>query len=105
MTSETKRFIELSDIIGIRVKCRSCGCSLLIDATKDDGPIGNLMLAHNSVLGICPTCSHPWTATQPGRATWDSDIKEFVRKMQSLKRAVGTLGCALELEIKHENQQ
>ena len=104
MTSELKRFIELSDIIGIRLKCRACGCSLLIAADRDDGPIGELILAHNRTLAACPTCGQTWAEYRPDGNGWDSEIKELIRRMQALKKVGGALGCALELEIEHKEQ-
>lgn len=35
MTSQTKQFIELSDIIALRFDCNHCGASLTIDARKN----------------------------------------------------------------------
>lgn len=105
MTSETKRFIGVPDIIALRLECRSCGCSLLIDVSRDDGPVQNLVLKENYTLSKCPTCGHPWTTTQIGGASgWDSEIKDFLRKMRELKKAEEKFGCAIALEIKNEDQ-
>jgi hypothetical protein len=105
MTSETRKFIGVSDIIALRLECRSCGCSLLIDVSRDGGPVENLMLKENFTLAKCPTCSHPWTANQIGGVVgWDSEIKEFLRKMRALKQVEEKFGCAITLEIRNEEE-
>jgi Zn ribbon nucleic-acid-binding protein len=35
MTLQTKRFIELSDILSLRFECRNCGATLTIDTRKN----------------------------------------------------------------------
>lgn len=102
MTIQTKTFIELSDIIGLRLECKSCGCSLLIETEQDSGTINNLMAANNSVLTKCPTCSHEWAQTSRERLA-DSEAKEFFRALQTLKKLESHYGCVLSLEIKKED--
>ncbi len=34
MTSQTKQFIEVSDLLGVRLECKYCGGSLLISLRK-----------------------------------------------------------------------
>jgi hypothetical protein len=48
MTSETKKFIELSDIVGLRLQCHACKCSLLLDIEREDGLVNSLMAASNA---------------------------------------------------------
>ena len=104
MTSETKRFIELSDIIGLRLKCSSCECSLLLDTQKEGGPIDNLMASNNATLSKCPTCGEGWTQFRERGEPWDSDIKDLLRKLRLLKRVEKNFGCSLSLEIKEEKK-
>ncbi len=104
MTSETKRFIELSDIVGLRLLCRSCGCSLLVDIGREDGPLLNLISSTTSTLMKCPTCGEGWTQLRERGDPWDSNIKDFLRKMQFLRRVESNFGCALGLEIKEEDE-
>jgi hypothetical protein len=51
MTSQTKHYIDLSEIVGIRLQCKSCKCSLLIEIESKDGAVNNLVAAHNTLLG------------------------------------------------------
>lgn len=105
MTSELKRFIELSDIIGMRLRCRSCGCSLLLDTDREGGPIDNLLASTSQTLANCPACKEGWTQFKPQGDPWDSDIKDFLRKMRFLKQVESRLGFSLELEIKNEEKK
>jgi hypothetical protein len=105
MTSETKRFIELSDIVGLRLLCRSCGCSLLVDIEREDGPVVNLISSTTSTLMKCPTCGEGWTQfRERGGDPWDSEVKEFLRKMRFLRQIESKFGFALALEIKDEKK-
>ncbi len=104
MTTQTKTFIELSDIIGLRLECKNCGCSLLLEIEKDSGTINNLMADNNVLLNQCPTCAHAWAQTIRGTAG-DSEIKEFFRAMRILKKLESRYGCALSLEIKPEGSE
>jgi hypothetical protein len=100
MTTSTETYIELSDIVGVRLQCKSCGCSLHLEIEKDNGTINNLLAANNLLLTKCPTCGASWTPMgQPGQ--WlDSEAKEFFRKMRDLKKIEASYGCKLALEIK-----
>jgi hypothetical protein len=104
MTSETKRFIEIPDIIGLRLKCGDCKCSLLIDVEQEKGPINNLMAASNATLLKCPTCGKEWTPFKDRGDAWDSPVKEFLRSMRFLRQIENTLGYTLALEIRDEKK-
>jgi hypothetical protein len=100
MTSQTKTFIELVDIIGLQIECKNCGVSLLINQKN----LASLTDQHNSSLRACPTCASSWTQldtyTPPGtRAGFDSEIKAMVRAINQVKELQDKLGCSLTLEI------
>jgi hypothetical protein len=101
MTSQTKKFIEVSDIVGLRLECGSCGCSLLIETHREDGSINSLMTSGNDVLTKCPTCAHPWVQASQTRL-YDSEIKELFRKIKDLRAVSKYYGCIVTLEIKDE---
>ncbi len=107
MTSQTKRFIELSDIIGLRVQCRNpkCEASLLIG----DAQIMALAQDNDSTLYKCPACRSGWTipATEnlgyPGSERgYDKEIKTFLRMLINMRAFESKVGCHLMLEIKEE---
>jgi hypothetical protein len=62
------------------------------------------MSSTSSTLLNCPTCGEAWTKLRERSDPWDSDIKDFLRKMQFLRRVEGNFGCALGLEIKEEDE-
>lgn len=99
MTTHTETYIELEDIVGVRLLCGACGCSLHLEIKKDGGTINNLLSDANRMLMNCPTCGHIWTAGHSGRP-FDSDVKEFFRKMRDLKKIEESFGCKLAFEIK-----
>ena len=91
MTTQTRKFIELADIIGMRFDCRKCRTSLSLPMEKSPNPPSQ-----------CPNCRCDWTAMPDG-----SDGKE---EFEMLARAIATvarlrLGCAFTLEIKPEPQE
>lgn len=109
MTAESKVFIELSDIIGLRLQCRNCGCSLLIDVTREDGPINDLLSANSFLLSECPTCRTAWIAVNPaaraaGTASFDAEFKKLFRTIRDLRKLLPNFGCSMTLEIKQQSE-
>jgi hypothetical protein len=100
MTSQTKHYIELGDIIGLCLTCRTCGCSVQIETESDQGTINNLLAANNTVLAKCPTCGSSWTETSRNH-TWDSEVKSLLRQMRDLRKIEASFGCAISLQVKH----
>jgi hypothetical protein len=99
MTTQTKVFIELSDIIGLRLECKACGCALSLGADKDGETVGIVLSANSPFMGKCPACGAPWTAAPNPAVMWDSDIKELFRKLRDLKKMEPGFGCSIALEL------
>jgi hypothetical protein len=74
MTIETRCSIELSDILGVELKCGSCGAKTLLDT---DGA---------KVLWDCPVCKTTWLLPQTDEEkklrTFPSQIKSASAKME-----------------------
>jgi len=94
MTVQAKHFIELSDIIGIRLRCAECSAELL------------LPLAHEikvKKLRNCPHCNANWTTNG---TSIEQEIEEVMRHVQilaNLLRGIGfKAGFSLALEINAE---
>jgi len=97
MTTQTKRFIELSDLLGLRFECKECHASLFL-------PLSKVLIA--SRLRSCPHCNHPWLAVMNGQSGTSvygdvSEVVDAVRKLAS--RFDGTLGfpvgCSMLVEV------
>ena len=103
MTSQTKHFIELSDIVGLRLQCRNekCDTSLLLGLDKEAGNLSSLIALDNNVLTMCPGCGSAWMGDGL-RMTFDSEIKKFLRLMGEVKRLEPKFGCSMTFEIKPE---
>jgi hypothetical protein len=109
MTAQTKVFIELTDIIGLRLQCKECGSSLLIGIANTDGTLNELLSPHNYLLAKCPTCESQWTnvdraAAAHGTASFDSHVKQLFRALAEVRKIESALGCALTLEIVPEKK-
>jgi len=95
MTSQTKKFIEVADIIGLRFECRNehCGASLTLTMLE--------AINRNSPLKECPNCGKQWA-----RLT-DADYQPvFQALVDNLRKiAAAPIGCAFALEIKPEIQE
>ena len=93
MTEQTKRFIELSDILAIRCECRNkeCRASLSI-------PLAQVM---GRTVRVCPSCKEPWA--QFGESTYETLFTDLIEKMKALDAA--KLGCALSLEVRCEEEE
>jgi hypothetical protein len=72
MTIQAKRFIELSDIIGLRLRCAECDAELL------------LPLAHElrvKKLRNCPHCNAGWTTKG---TSIEPEIEQVMRHVGAL---------------------
>ncbi len=102
MTSQTKKFIEFADIVGIQLQCKipTCGISLLVSGDA----LVTLSDPNNTTLAKCPTCGTPWTVpgTYPAHKIYDTKVKEFVRMLAEMCNVNGVVGCGIRLEIKDE---
>lgn len=105
MTTQVKIYIEVSDIIGLRLQCKTCGCSLILETEKDSGTVNNLLAANNTLLQKCPTCHAPWTQALNPQTIADSDIKDLFRKIRDLKKSEQGFGCSVTLEIKEPESE
>jgi len=79
MTSQTKHYIELVDILALRFECADCKTSVSflmsesIDLRK---------------LGVCPNCGQ-WWANIPLESTIAPDIQSFIESAKRLMRILG----------------
>ncbi len=87
MTSQTKYYIEVSDIVALRFECRTCRAVLTLPLVADIG---------KSVLR-CPKCKNGWT--QMEHASHEPLIEEFVRQVDTLAHIVPGLGFSFSLEL------
>jgi hypothetical protein len=103
MTTQTKRFIELSDILALRFECKHCGCELLISSLHDMSK-----REEQGKLNDCPVCRKPWASVNG--STCESAIAEVLSSLNKLRRLIGThqdafpAGFALTVEIKGKEQ-
>jgi transposase-like protein len=99
MTSQTKRFIEIEDIIGIQIECKKCHTSLLVSGET----MRSLSDPHSDALYRCPSCNSEWTA--PSGTTvggFDDEIKKFMRTLEKMRTINERLGCQVLFELKDE---
>ncbi len=90
VTSQTKQFIEMGDILSLRCDCKECGASLSL-------PIG-FGLAKS--LLSCPKCRKPWLQFEGG--TYQITVDDFAKRVEELKQLLPTIGCKLYVEIAPE---
>lgn len=97
MTSQTKKFIELSDIIALRLECKNQKCKATLTTSVRDFRKGT--------LSACPVCKEPW-ATVNG-SSCELAVSEFMQAFHKLEGMLGgeghfPAGFSLTLEIKEE---
>ena len=109
MTTDTKKFIEFSDIIGLRIHCKNekCGTSLLIN----DANMASLADQHNTALRECPVCGAGWAVPSrnegqfPGAdMSFYEGLKKFLRILLNMRDFEKNLGCSITLEVKNEGK-
>jgi uncharacterized paraquat-inducible protein A len=86
MTSQTKHYIEMADLLSLRCDCKDCGASLSLPLAKE---IGN-------ALSQCPRCKSTWAGQSSEHL---SVINTFANKIGELKFLAKTSGLRLYLEI------
>jgi hypothetical protein len=91
MTTQTRKFIELADILGMRFDCKKCHASLSLPPENSPRPPRD-----------CPNCGSNWTEMPDGNDHKD-DFKVLVDAIAAVSRL--HLGCAFTLEIKPEPNQ
>jgi DNA-directed RNA polymerase subunit RPC12/RpoP len=78
MTSRTRHYIDLEDLLGLRFECKNCGTSV-------DANLNNI----SSLPQTCPNCSQSWMvkprADMPGGAAY-LRISEFVETYKAMKK-------------------
>jgi hypothetical protein len=103
MTTQTKRFIELSDILALRFECKECHSELLVSSLQDISKREELGKLNN-----CPVCRKPWASISG--STCELTIAEFLTALNKLRGLIGThrdafpAGFVLTVEIKDKEQ-
>jgi hypothetical protein len=95
VTSQTKKFIELSDIVALRFSCNHCGASLSLSLLKD---------VREDRLRQCPNCYQPW-AQMPSGSSIELTIAKFVDDLKKLNDVLVSgyfSGFLMALELKEE---
>lgn len=97
MTSQTRRFIELADVLGLHLECKHCHTALSL-------PMPETTLGKR-VLASCPTCQRDWIVLNG--TSYEEAFKNFIESVKRLARHLdgeyaAPFGCSVRLEIKHE---
>jgi hypothetical protein len=105
MTTQTKKFIELRDLLGLRFQCNECGASLFLPFSQN---------VNAARLRSCPHCNHPWLSVTIGAAGGSSiegDVSKLVDAVMRLASHFdGTpggfpVGCSLAIEVTSDQQR
>jgi hypothetical protein len=97
MTSQTKKYIELSDFLALRLTCKGCGSALDIPISK---PLNGR--EDTEKLNNCPICLRLWALREGG--TYHPAIAGFTSALATLANVleVGQVGFSLALEVTDE---
>lgn len=95
MTKQTKHYIELTDILALRLECKQCHAAL----TLLPGDI------ENRILSVCPSCHYSWAVLS--ETSYAALFSEFASALGRLTRTLyghkqmppAPLGFTLTLEI------
>ena len=87
MTSQTKHFIEFSDVLAFRFECPECHCSTIIPLT-----------GFNAVPRMCPNgCGREWEQLHSRGVT--EAFNEWIGAMRLIRDRTSQLGLLFSLEI------
>ena len=99
MTTQTKKFIEIEDIVGIQIECKRCGVSLLVGGET----MRSLSDALSDALYRCPSCQHGWTVPADAPlGSFDDEVKKFMRTLEKMRTVNQRLGCLVRFELKDD---
>src|ERR1700681_4287382 len=90
MTIQAKHFIELSDIVGVRLRCGECSAELSLPF------VGELRVKK---LKTCPHCNAAWTTNGTSMEPAIEEVVRAVRTMANLLNGGFKVGFSLTLEI------
>jgi len=86
MTTQTKCFIETSDIVAIRIECCSCGAGAVIP-----------LVSYKSIPIVCPNCTFQF-AEYDDRSVGEA-FDAVVSSLRRAQRAADTRKFKFALEI------
>jgi len=95
MTIQTKKFIEIADIVAVRCECKNDQCRASLSLPMLENIAGNRPLAE------CPNCGKRWLLLED--ADHQQKTKTLLRVFREISTA--TMGCSFTLEIKPESQE
>lgn len=104
MTTQTKKFIELSDILALRFECKECHSELLVSSLQDISKRNE-----QGKLSNCPVCRRPWASISG--STCELTIAEFLTSLNRLRGMIGThegafpAGFSLTVEIEGKEEE
>lgn len=97
MTSETKKFIEPRDVIGLSLHCVKCRATILLPLSKE--------IFINKLYG-CPHCGMPWLRSLQGGSI-ETTVVDCIGKLTELKELLAGehfSGLRLALEVKIDEE-
>lgn len=88
MTTQTKQYIEISDMASVRYECKQCRTSVAAPINGFSTP----------PVQKCPNCRKGWTMVE--NTSHDEEIENFITSAIHLKGVLKSLGFSLSIEIK-----
>jgi hypothetical protein len=92
MTSETYNFIDLSDLIGMKMECTACRSAMIIPFEE----------ARKEAPQRCPNCGEHWGNGNPSARPTSNFIAMVFQSVAALKRELGSdspVGFTFSLEV------
>ena len=95
MTSETKKYIEISDFLALRFTCKGCQSAL-------DGPLSRPLIGREDEqkLNTCPVCLKPWALQAENN--YHQTISGFTKALKALSDLQKIVGFTLTIEVAPE---
>jgi hypothetical protein len=103
MTSQTQKFIQLTDVLALHFRCNSCGASLSVS------PNEYKRRQKQGFLSSCPICNGSWASVNGSSV--EPVITKFVESFENLnqvlekKEGAFPVGFSLFLAIKDEKSE
>lgn len=103
MTIQIKHFIEVSDLLALRLVCNNCGATLTL--LLSDSKLSSGENSPQMFLSECPSCHHSWA--EVGGSSYEPLIRRATVALKRLQDILAgelkaPLGFKLAIEIKPE---
>ncbi len=90
MVVQTKHFIELADLVGLKFACKHKNCKAVLTLPMSEDALAGALLN-------CPSCTEPWL--QQGQVYFGDTVKNVIASLKALEDLQKKVSVGFSLEV------